>query len=328
MKLSITDFQHPLWLLLIIVPIALAAGYVLAQRSKRRRSIQFGNMPALRASRTDRRNWMVHVPAIALVLGLVALVIALGAPQAEQREERNRATVMLVMDVSLSMEATDVAPSRLEAAQVAAKDFANNLTSGVNLGLVSFAGTANLLVAPTTDRGPIERAVDGLELDQRTATGEAIYSATQAVESFSASLGGPDAAPPARIVLLSDGKETVPENPDAERGAFSAARAAKEKEIPVSTISFGTLDGYVDIEGTQQGVPVDDASLEEIANLSGGEAYTASSLEELDQVYSTLEEQIGYEYRLADASRPWLIIGSILAFISAGLSLSTSQRLP
>ena len=121
MKLSVTDFQHPWWLVLIVVPIALAAGYVIAQRSKRRRSIRFGNMPALRASRTDRRNWLVHVPAVALVPGLVALVIALGAPQAEQREERNRATVMLVMDVSLSMEATDVAPSRLEAAQIAAK---------------------------------------------------------------------------------------------------------------------------------------------------------------------------------------------------------------
>ncbi len=328
MKLSLTDFQHPWWLLLVVVPIALIAGYVLAQRSKRRRSIRFGNMGALRASRTERRRWWVHVPAVALVLALLALVVALGAPQAEQKQERNRATVMLVMDVSLSMEAKDVAPSRLEAAQIAAKDFANNLTDGVNLGLVSFAGTANLLVAPTTERAPVEKAVDNLRLDQRTATGEAIYSATQAIESFSTSLGGPDAAPPARIVLLSDGKETVPQDPNSERGAYTAATAAGQQKIPVSTISFGTVGGYVDIEGTKQPVPVDDASLEQIAKNSGGDAFTASSLEELDSVYNTLEEQIGYEYKLSDASRPWLVIGALLAFVSAGLSLVANQRLP
>ena len=328
MKLSLTDFQHPWWLFALIVPIALAAGYVVAQRSRRRRSIRFGNMAALRASQPMRKRIWNHLPALLLVVALMALVVALGAPQAEQREERNRATVILVIDVSLSMEAEDVAPSRLEAAQIAAKDFANNLTQGVNLGLVSFAGTANLLVAPTTDRGPIEAAVDNLELDQRTATGEAIYAATQAIETFSASLGGVDAAPPARIVLLSDGKETVPADPTSERGAFTAAERAKEKEIPVSTISFGTLNGTVDIQGMRQPVPVDDASLERIAQLSGGEAYTASSLEELDNVYNTLEEQIGYEYRLGDASRPWLIIGSVLALLSAGMALMTNQRIP
>lgn len=328
MKLSLTDFQHPWWLLALIVPLLLGAGYVLVQQSKRRRAIRFGNMGALRATQPAGKRFVRHAPALLLVIALLALVVALGAPQAEQKQERNRATVMLVIDVSLSMESKDVSPSRLEAAQIAAKDFSDALTEGVNLGLVSFAGTANMLVAPTTDRAPIHRAVDGLQLDQRTATGEAIYSATQAIETFSASLGGTDAAPPARIVLLSDGTETVPADPTSERGAFTAAEKAKEKGIPVSTISFGTLQGTVDIQGVPQPVPVDDASLKTIAELSGGEAYTASSLDELDQVYNTLEEQIGYEYALADASRPWLIIGSILAVLSAGLALLTNQRIP
>lgn len=328
MTLSLTDYQHPWWLLALIVPVMLAVGYVLVQRSKRRRSIRFGNMAALRATQPAAKRVLSHLSAVVLVLGLVALIVALGAPQAEQKEERNRATVILVIDVSLSMEAKDVSPSRLEAAQIAATDFARNLTAGVNLGLVSYAGTANLLVAPTTDRAPIEGAIKSLQLDQRTATGEAIYAATQAIETFSASLGGVDAAPPARIVLLSDGKETVPADPTSDRGAFTAAERAKEQQIPVSTISFGTVDGTVDIQGVQQPVPVDDASLRTIAELSGGEAYTASSLEELDNVYNTLEEQIGYEYRLGDASRPWLIIGSILALVSAGLALVTNQRIP
>ncbi|MDX2355434.1 VWA domain-containing protein [Dietzia sp. PP-33] len=326
--MSLSEFQHPLWLILLVVPLTLAVGYVIALRSKRRRTVRFGNFGALRTVDRGGRRWFTHVPAVLLVVSLVALVVALAGPQKDQKVPRNRATVILVVDVSLSMEATDVAPSRLEAAQQAATTFANNLTPGVNLGLVSYAGTASMLVAPTTDRGPVVRAVERLRLDERTATGEAIYTATQAVTTFTESLGGPDQAPPARIVLLSDGKETVPADPTEERGAFTAAERAEEAGIPVSTISFGTLYGTVDIQGRPQPVPVDDASLRTIAEISGGDFYTASSLEELDSVYRTLEEQIGYEWKKADASRPWLVVGSLLAMLAAAGSLVAHRRIP
>ena len=326
--MSLSEFQHPIWLLLLVVPVAITIGYVLALRSKKRRTVRFGNFDVLRSVDTRGRRWFTHVPAVLLILSMVSLTIALAGPQKEQKVPRNRATVMLVVDVSLSMEATDVAPSRLEAAQQAATTFANNLTPGVNLGLVSYAGTASMLVAPTTDRGPVVRAIDRLRLDERTATGEGIYTATQAITTFTESLGGPDQAPPARIVLLSDGKETVPADPTEERGAFTAAERAAEAGIPVSTISFGTMYGTVDIQGRPQPVPVDDASLETIAELSGGDFFTASSLEELDSVYRTLEEQIGYEWKKADASRPWLIIGSVLAMVAAAGSLLTHRRIP
>lgn len=326
--MSLSDFQHPLWLILLLVPAAIVVGYVLAVRSKRRRTVRFGNFGTLKTVDRGARRWFTHVPAVLLVLALVALVVALAGPQEEQKVPRNRATVMLVVDVSLSMESTDVAPSRLEAAQEAATTFANNLTQGVNLGLVSFAGTASMLVAPTTDRGPVIRAIERLRLDERTATGEAIYTSTQAIQTFTDSLGGPDQAPPARIVLLSDGKETVPADPTEERGAFTAAERAKEAGIPVSTISFGTLYGTVDIQGRSQPVPVDDASLRTIAEKSGGEFFTASSLEELDSVYRTLEEQIGYEWKKADASRPWLITGALLAMLAAAGSLVAHRRIP
>ena len=200
--MSLSDFQHPLWLILLLVPAAIVVGYVLAVRSKRRRTVRFGNFGMVKAVDRGARRWFTHVPAVLLVLSLVALVVALAGPQEEQKVPRNRATVMLVVDVSLSMESTDVAPSRLEAAQEAATTFSNNLTQGVNLGLVSFAGTASTLVAPTTDRGPVIRAIERLRLDERTATGEAIYTSTQAIQTFTDSLGGPDQAPPARIVLL------------------------------------------------------------------------------------------------------------------------------
>lgn len=326
--MSLSEFQHPIWLLLLLVPVAIAVGYVVALRSKKRRTVRFGNFGALRTVNRPGRRWFTHVPAVLLILSLVALVVALAGPQQEQQVPRNRATVMLVIDVSLSMESTDVAPSRLEAAQEAATTFANNLTPGVNLGLVSYAGTASMLVAPTTDRGPVVRAIDRLSLDERTATGEAIYTATQAISTFTESLGGPDQAPPARIVLLSDGKETVPADPNEERGAFTAAERAAEAEIPVSTISFGTPYGTVDIQGRPQPVPVDDPSLRTIAEISGGDFFTASSLEELDSVYRTLEEQIGYEWKKVDASRPWLVIGSLLAMLAAAGSLVAHRRIP
>lgn len=326
--MSLSEFQHPLWLVLVVVPLALAIGYVIALRSKRRRTVRFGNFGVLRTVDRGGRRWFTHVPAVLLILSLLALVVALAGPQKEQKVPRNRATVMLVVDVSLSMESTDVSPSRLEAAQQAATTFANNLTPGVNLGLVSYAGTASMLVAPTTDRGPVVRAVERLRLDERTATGEAIYTATQAVTTFTESLGGTDQAPPARIVLLSDGKETVPADPTEERGAFTAAERAEEAGIPVSTISFGTLYGTVDIQGRPQPVPVDDASLRTIAEISGGDFFTASSLEELDSVYRTLEEQIGFEWKKADASRPWLVIGSLLAMLAAAGSLVAHRRIP
>ncbi|MDO8394902.1 MAG: VWA domain-containing protein, partial [Dietzia sp.] len=143
--MSLSEFQHPLWLVLVVVPLALAIGYVIALRSKRRRTVRFGNFGVLRTVDRGGRRWFTHVPAVLLILSLLALVVALAGPQKEQKVPRNRATVMLVVDVSLSMESTDVAPSRLEAAQQAATTFANNLTPGVNLGLVSYAGTASML---------------------------------------------------------------------------------------------------------------------------------------------------------------------------------------
>jgi Ca-activated chloride channel homolog len=260
---------------------------------------------------------------------LMLLTTAMAGPTAEQRVPRNRATVMLVIDVSLSMEATDVKPSRLKAAQDAAKDFATGLTPGINLGLISFAGTASVMVSPTTDRASVAKAIDNLTLAESTATGEAIFAALQSIEGFAQIVGGADGAPPARVVLMSDGKQTVPtDDGDDPRGAFTAARAAKDAKVPVSTISYGTTEGEVTIDGKSQAVPVDDDSMKQIAGLSGGEFYKAATADELHRVYDTLGEQIGYETKDADASKPWLILGTIGALIAAGGALLISQRLP
>ncbi|MBM7775390.1 Ca-activated chloride channel family protein [Actinokineospora baliensis] len=329
MTLSLRNFSAPLWFLLLIAVAGLVAGYVLVQRSRRKRTLRFTNLELLdKVSSSGPSRWR-HVPAVVLVAALLLLTTAMAGPTAEQRVPRNRATVMLVIDVSLSMEATDVAPTRLKAAQVAAKSFAQGLTPGVNLGLITFAGTATVLVAPTTDRGGVAKAIDNLKLAQSTATGEAIFAALQSIEGFSQVVGGPEGPPPARIVLMSDGKQTIPtENEDDPRGSFTAAKAAADKKIPITTISFGTAEGTVEIESRIQSVAVDDAAMEEIATLSGGDFYKAATADQLRKVYDTLGEQIGYEIKEADASRPWLILGTLAALISAALSLVFGQRLP
>jgi Ca-activated chloride channel family protein len=321
--MSLSGFTAPWWFLLFVVVAALAVFYVVLQRVLRKRTLRFANLPMLEKVAPKRQGWYKHVPAAFLMVAFIALTVALAGPTAEQKVPRNRATVMLVIDTSLSMKATDVQPSRLEAAQVAAKSFADGLTPGINLGLISFAGSATVLVAPTTDRGAVTQSIDGLKLAQSTATGDAIVAALAAVDSFGKVVGGADGPPPARVVLMTDGKETV-----GTRKATEAADDAKKAGIPISTISFGTEEGVVEIEGRQQEVPVDDDSMKEIAKRSGGEFFKAASAEELRRVYDTLGEQIGYEKKQSDASRPWVALGTVLGMVAVAGALLFGQRLP
>jgi Ca-activated chloride channel family protein len=327
--LSLQRFAAPWWFLLFAVIAALVAGYVVVQRMRVRRTMRFTNLELLEKVVPRKPNRWRHVPAIVLIGALMLLTTAMAGPTAEQRVPRNRATVLLVIDVSLSMQSTDIKPTRLGAARESAKSFTEGLTPGINLGLISFAGTATVLVGPTTDRAPVSHAIDGLKLAQSTATGEAIFAALQSIDGFSQVVSGADGPPPARIVLMSDGKQTIPTaNGDDPRGAFTAARAAAEKKIPISTISFGTEQGEVTIDGKTTLVPVDDDSMREIARLSGGEFYKAATAEQLRAVYDTLGEQIGYETKDADASRPWLVLGTLAALLAATSALVISQHIP
>ncbi|MDF0529258.1 VWA domain-containing protein [Tsukamurella sp. 8F] len=322
------SLASPWWLLGLLVVAAVAAGYVVNELRRRKRTLRFANTPVLdQVSPKSRDRWK-HVPIALLCVGLLLLTIALAGPTAMRKVPRNRATVMLVVDVSLSMEAKDVSPDRLSAAKAAAKQFADELTPGINLGVISFAGTANLLVSPTPDRALARAAIDNLQLAQRTATGEGIYAAIQAIENINSVLGGDKTAPPARIVLESDGKQTVPNNLDDPRGAYTAAKEAKKKGIPVSTISFGTLNGVVSIGGQQIGVPVDDSSLKQIADLSGGQFFSASSLGDLNKAYGSLKDEIGYEEQRGDNSRVWMLWGTLLVAVGVAAAVGLNRRLP
>lgn len=326
--MSLGDFAHPWFFLFLLVVAGLVGLYVAVQVARQHRILRFANMELLESVAPKRPSRWRHVPAILLVASLVLLTIAMAGPQNDVRTPRNRAVVMLVIDVSQSMRATDVEPSRLAAAQEAAKQFADQLTPGINLGLISYAGTATVLVSPTVNREPTKLAIDKLQLADRTATGEAIFTALQAIATVGAVIGGGDGPPPARIVLMSDGKETVPSNPDNPKGAYTAARTARDQGVPISTVSFGTPYGYVEINDQRQPVPVDEVMLKKIAELSDGNHYSAASLEQLKEVFGSLQDQIGYETVKGDASVGWLRLGALTLALAALAALLINRRLP
>ena len=330
--MSLTDFANPWFFLFLLVIAGLVAYYIVLQFARQKRILRFANMELLERVAPQRPQRWRHLPAILLASSLVLLTVAMAGPQNDVRIPRNRAVVMLVIDVSQSMRATDVEPSRLAAAQEASKQFADQLTPGINLGLIAYAGTATVLVSPTTNRDAIKIALDKLQLADRTATGEGIFTALQAIATVGAVIGGAGGSdedrPPGRIVLMSDGKETVPTNPDNPKGAYTAARSAKDQAVPISTVSFGTQYGYVDINGQRQPVPVDDVMLKKIAEISDGSHYSASNLEQLKEVFTELQDQIGYETIKGDASTGWLRLGSLLLALASLAALLINRRLP
>jgi Ca-activated chloride channel family protein len=326
---SLTGFQHIWWFLLfVIILLALIGLYVFAQVARRRRLEQFANTDLLDSVAPKRPTFWRHVPAALLAISLLFCAIALAGPTYDQRLPRNRAVVLLAIDVSQSMRATDVEPDRLTAAQEASKKFVDELTPGINLGVIAYAGTATVMVSPTTNRDASRRAIDNLQVADRTATGEAIFTALSSIATVGAVIGGGDEPPPAHIVLFSDGKETAPSNPDNPKGAYTAARTAKDQGVPISTISFGTPTGSVEVNGERVPVPVDDEMMKRIAELSGGESYTASNLDELNKVYATLQDQIGYETVRGEATSGWLRVAALVAAVAAVASLWINRRLP
>jgi Ca-activated chloride channel homolog len=327
--LSLSGFANAWYFLYLCVILAVLGAYIVLVMARRKRVLRFANMELLERVAPKRRStrWR-HLPVALLIAALALLTTAMAGPTHEVRIPRNRAVVMLVIDVSESMVATDVAPSRIEAAKQAGKEFTDELTPGINLGLVAFGGSASLLVAPTTNRGEMKAAIDRLQPEERTATGEGIFTALQAIATVGAVLGGGDAPPPARIVLESDGKETVPTDPEAPRGGFTAARAAKEQKVAISTISFGTPDGVVELNGQSVPVPVDDETLQKITEITGGQAFHAGSLDQLKEVYATLQRQIGYETVRGDASGAWIRLGAALMALAVLAGLLINRRLP
>lgn len=310
---------QPWWLLTLLPVLALAALYVWRQRHRRAYAMRFTNVDLLRTLAPKGLGWRRHVPAVALLLCLLALATATARPAIDTREPLERATVMLAIDVSLSMQADDVAPNRLAAAQEAAKQFVSELPPTYNLGLVSFAKSANVLVPPTKDRAAVVTAIDGLVLAEATATGEAVFTCLEAIRSVPAA--GAAGIPPARIVLLSDGYRT------AGRSIEEAAAAAQAANVPVSTIAFGTDSGQVDIGGHVQRVPVDRMALADLAETTEGYFYEAASVTELKQVYQDMGSSIGFRTEPREITQWYAGLALLFALAAAGASLLWTSRI-
>jgi Ca-activated chloride channel homolog len=326
--LTLSGFAYKWYLLFLLVVLGLVGLYIIVQLSRHKRVLRFANMELLASVAPKRSSRWRHLAAILLVCSLLLLTVGMAGPTQDIRIPRNRAVVMLIIDVSPSMRATDVSPSRLAAAEEAGKQFADELTPGINLGLIAFGGSALVLVSPTTNREATKAAIDKLQVIERTAIGESIFTALQAIATVGAVIGGGDTPPPARIVLLSDGKENLPTNPDAPKGAFTAARSAKDQGVPISTISFGMPYGHVELDGEDLAVPVADDTLKKVAELSGGTLYNAANVDQLKDVYATLQGQFGYETIRGDASTSWFRLGALVLAASALAALLINRRLP
>jgi len=308
-----------LWLLTAVAILAVA--YVIAQRRRSRYAVRFTNLKLLDRVAPKRPGWRRHLPAGLFLAMLGLLVVGFARPQAEVRVPRERATVLVAVDVSRSMLAADVGPDRLTAARTAARQFVADLPEQFNVGLVGFAGAASVFVPPVADRGAvnagIDRLAEGTAGRAGTAIGDAIATSLESIRTLDAQAG--DDVPPARVVVLSDGANTAGQDP------AEAARLAAEFGVPVDAISFGTAAGT--IEGGQA-VPVDGQTLQAVAQATGGRYFEAGSADELRAAYADIGSSVGYRTETQDISARFIGLGLALAALAAIASLFWFARLP
>ena len=317
------SFAQPIFLLaLLLVPLAIVA-YVRHERTRRAAAAAFA-APAVQASVVPSRpGWRRHVPLAAYALALTVLILALAKPQTTVAVPVERASIMLTTDFSGSMQATDVPPTRLAAARAAANRFLDEVPDAVRVGLVAFNQSARLLESPTVDRGAVRNAIDALRPSGGTATGEALAVAIGALAQQKDSDG---TRVPSAIILLSDGA-SVRGRPPQE-----LARRAKDLKIPIYTVTLGTPRGTIQVtrsDGTVETrpVPPDPRESREVAEISGGRAYTADTAQNLSDVYKALGSRIGYRDEKREVTAAFS--GGALALLAGGalLSLAWFRRL-
>lgn len=310
----------PLLALLLIVPLAILA-YILLLRRRGRYAVRYSSLSLVREAASHQTWWRRHLPFVFFLLALASLALAMARPVATVSIPSNKATIILAMDVSRSMCATDIPPNRLEAAKDAAQAFIQNHQSGRQIGLVAFAGFAELIQPPTTDTEALHNAVENLTTARRTAIGSAILRSIDAIaevddriapsDNVAGSFGTLEPAPsdlelsPHIIVLLTDGASNAGPFP------LTAAAQAAARGIRVYTIGYGTdsgssrMDCGDDFNSDQffggggfqfepQGGPrdfrlqIDETTLQQIADITGGDYYFASSANELEEVFQNL----------------------------------------
>lgn len=329
------SFDAP-WLLLTLVAVPAAGlGYWALQRRPTRYAVRYPNVDVLASVAVGRRSWRRHASAALLLVALAVLCVATARPTWASTRPSERATVVLVVDVSGSMRADDVKPTRLAAAQAAIRSFADRIPAQLRVGLIAFSDSAEVVVPPTRDRAELLRGVDLLQPGFGTAIGDAISRAVQLARSTTAEPGrtsGPvlrdaDGRSLASILLLSDGSQT--------RGVLTpgqGADVARRAGVPVFTIALGTDGGMILVgpPGQRQLVPVppDRATLGAIADYTDGQAYDAKTAKALDGVYKGLGSRVGREQVRHEVSAVFVALGALLAAGALGAGILTAPRLP
>jgi Ca-activated chloride channel homolog len=317
------SFASPIFLLaLLLVPAALAA-HVASRRRARRYAVRFTGVALLKAAAGTTPAWRRHLP-IALLLGALAVLgLALAKPQRNVAIPIKRASIMLVTDHSRSMMATDVNPSRLDAAKHAANQFIDQLPRGIRLGVTTFSEAADATQTPSTDHALVRRVIDAQVADGGTATGDALQVAIEALQNEPKGADGK--RPPSAIVLLSDGATT------AGRDPVEVAQSSGRLKIPIYTVALGTSDATVPNPGFGPpllSVPPDPELLARIARASGGRAFTAQDDQQLSSVYQTLGSQLGSRNAKREVTAAFAIGGLILLLGAAAASTRWAGRLP
>jgi len=337
-----------LWLLLALPLLVLL--YVWLLHRKKKMALRYASLSivkeAMGAGQTVRR----HIPPLLFLLALGAMLVATARPQAVVTLPSNQQTIILAMDVSGSMRATDVKPSRLEAAQAAAKSFLAELPRHVKVGIVAFAGSAQVAQLPTTNREDLVTAIDRFQLQRATATGNAIVISLATLfpeaginlESLQTgrerqrgvAIDGekkdlkeftpvaPGSYSSAAIVMLTDGQRTTGVDP------LEAAKMAADRGVRVYTVGIGTVDGEtIGFEGWSMRVRLDEETLKAIANKTSAEYFYAGTAHDLKKVYDTLSSRLTVEKKETEISALFAMAAAALAVLSAGLSLLWFNRI-
>ena len=321
---------------LLLVPTA-GVLYLLAQQRRKRHAVRFTNLELLANVVPRTPGWRRHLPPVLLLMALSALLLGLARPQATVLVPREEANVVLVMDVSGSMEATDVSPNRLAAAQDAAGAFLDRLPDDLRVGLVTFSEREQVLSLPTADHAAVRDALDSLEAEGGTAMGDGLLRAT---EISQLGVGGGDAGRtgggdvrggegdregvPAAVVLLSDGSST-----DGETEPEEAAERARALGVPVFTVALGTEEGTVEGPGGQEvPVPPDAETLRRISEETGGESFASASEADLVSVYRDLGSSLGFVEEDREVTAAFAAAGAVLILAGGALSTLWFGRLP